>query len=158
MDFLDGADAFRATFSDDERAVSDAAFRGLLEGAPVAPSALIRALGVAPGRVTAAIARLVERGTMTLDAAGDVVAARGLSVERTPHALHLDGDPLYAFCAVDAIGIPLGLGRAAVVQSRCHACRAPVTLRIADGRVDAGGGVVIWAADRDVDRPLREHT
>ncbi len=158
VDFLDGADAFFASFSADERAVSRAAFRGLLAGAPVGTAALAATLGLDATRVGAAVAGLVARGTMALDDAGAVVAARGLSLTETAHALTLGPRRFFTFCAVDAIGIPLALGEPATVASRCHACRTPLALAVADGRVRAPAGMIIWAAERDPDRPLRAHT
>jgi hypothetical protein len=158
VDFLDGAGAFFASFSADERAVSRAAFRALLAGAPVPPASLAAALGLDAGRAAAAVAVLVARGTMLLDADGAVVAARGLSLIETPHALALGARRFFTFCAVDAIGIPLALAEPATVASRCHRCRTPLALEVAGGGVRAPRGTVIWAADRDVDRPLRSHT
>jgi alkylmercury lyase len=88
-----------------------------------------------------------------------VVAARGLSLPPTPHALEVDGRRLHAFCAIDAVGIPVALGLDASVASRCHRCGAPIALSIADGAVrDAPAGLVIWAAERDPERSLRAHT
>ena len=52
------------------------------------------------------------------------------SLAETPHRLMLDGRQLYAFCAVDAVGIPAALQVDAQVESRCHMCGALVTLAL----------------------------
>jgi alkylmercury lyase len=159
-DFLDGLEAFLQSFSPDEAAVSRAAFRELLSGRPTRVESLSVAVGLPAPVVERAVARLVERGTMARDAAtGEIVGTRGLSLTETPHALVLDGRRLYAFCAVDAVGIPAALGLDARVESRCHVCRRPLTLTFTEGAVtEATPGVVIWAAERDLTRPLHSHT
>ena len=45
------------------------------------------------------------------------------------------GKPLYAMCAIDALGIPFMLGQGASVQSACFFCQQPV-------RVDITGGLL----------------
>lgn len=158
MPFLDTLDAFLATFSPTERAVARHAFLGILDGRPVACADFAAPLGLAPVDVEAALARHLARGTMVVED-GRVVAARGLSLPPTPHALALDGRRLHAFCAVDAVAIPLALGMDAAIASRCHHCAAPITLAIAGGTVrPSTPDVVIWAADRDPERSLRAHT
>lgn len=156
--FLDTADAFLASFSPAERAVARHAFVGILAGRPVACADFATPLGLAPAESDGAIARHRERGTMVVED-GRVVAARGLSLPPTPHALDIDGRRLHAFCAVDAVGIPIALGVGAAITSACHRCGAPLALRVRDGAViEAPAGVVIWAADRDPERSMRAYT
>ena len=158
VSFLDGLEAYLATFSDAERAVSRHAFRALLAGRAMPRTDFAAPLALAPNVAAAAIDRHVERGTMLVEDER-VVAARGLSLPRTAHALELDGRRLHAFCAVDAIGIPVALGLDARIQSACHDCRAPLALALARGVLtDAPPGIVIWAVDRDPERSLRGHT
>jgi hypothetical protein len=157
MSFLDTLDAFLATFSPTERAVARHAFLGILDGQPVACADFAAPLGLAPVDVEAALARHLARGTMVVED-GRVVAARGLSLPPTPHALALNGRRFHAFCAVDAVAIPLAVSMDAAITSRCHQCAAPIALAIAEGTVRAPADVVIWAADRDPERSLRAHT
>ena len=66
---------------------------------------------------------------------------------------------IYACCAVDAVAIPAALGADARVTSRCHACGSAVAVTVSEGRiVEAAAGVIIWAADADPGRSLREYT
>jgi alkylmercury lyase len=88
-----------------------------------------------------------------------IVGARGLTLRPTRHALVMSGRRLYTFCAIDALGIPAALCADAEIASRCHGCAAPVALTLRAGvLVDAPAGTVIWAAERDPARSLREHT
>jgi alkylmercury lyase len=155
-DFLDGAAEFLATFTKPERAVSRHAFLRLLEGRGAALSEVGGALGLSAEAVAAAVRGLRERGTLLVDdETGTIVGARGLTLRPTRHALAMSGRRFYAFCAIDAIGIPAALGADARVASGCHGCGAPVALTL---RVQAPAGTVIWASERDPARSLREHT
>jgi hypothetical protein len=158
-DFLEGRAARVRSLPADEAAVARRAFRLLLEGRAVPPAALV-SRARARETVAGALARLRDRGMLALDpATGDVVHARGLSLLRTAHAMRLDDRPLYANCAVDAVGIPAALSRDAAVASRCHACRAPLTLALRAGAVAlAPAGLAVWAPDFDPSRPLDRHT
>ncbi len=159
-DFLASVDQFLASFTPEEQAVTRVVFRSLLEGRGIGTDAVARALGEPRAAVEPLVARLLERGTMERDpVSGELVGARGLSLTETVHRLVLDGRPLYAFCAVDAVGIPAALGRDARVESRCHACGAPVRLTMTAGTVtDASPGTVIWAAERNLTRSLHRYT
>lgn len=159
-DFLSGIEAFLQSFSPEEIAVTRAAFQGLLRGRATRIESLASALDLPLPVVETAVARLIERGTMMRDAeTGDIVAARGLSLTKTPHTLAIDGHQLYAFCAVDAVGVPAALHLDARAESRCHLCAAPLTITLTDGVVTAAPpDVVIWATERDLARPLHTYT
>lgn len=158
VDFLAGLAAHAAAFTAAEAAVTRHCFRALLAGEPAAVASLPSSLGVAREDVEAAVAGLVARGAMLIEG-GAVVVASGLSQPPTPHRVVLDGVARHVCCAVDAVGIPAALGRPARVESHCKLCRAPVAVAISGGRVEAEpASVVIWAADLDPTRSVREHT
>lgn len=168
-DFLEALEDGLGRYSADEMAVARHAFGELLGGRPASLAAIADALGAARSRVDGAVARLVERGTVTLDAeAGAIVAVRGLSLSPTVHRLTLlprrptaggGARRLYAFCAVDAVGIPAALALDARVDSRCHLCGAPLVVTFTEGAIAAApAGLVIWAAEHDAARPLRDYT
>lgn len=48
---------------------------------------------------------------------GQLVGIAGLSVEPTPHVIHLDGRQLWTWCALDAVGIFPALGATGTVTS-----------------------------------------
>lgn len=159
-DFLRAIDEFLASFTPEEHAVTRVAFRRLLEGQGIQPGAIATTLGISLRAVEETIDHLLERGTMERDRdSGEVVAARGLSLTETSHRLRLDGRQLYAFCAVDAVGIPAALELDARVESRCHVCEVSLMLVLSGGAVtEASPGAVIWAAERDLTRSLRRYT
>lgn len=159
-DAIAGLQAFLDGFSADERLVSARAFHAVLEGCVEDPAALAAGLALDRAVVEGAVDRLVARGTVVLDAAsGAVVAARGLSLAPTPHALTLGDRPRFVFCAIDAIGIPAALGLAARCRSACPVCAGPIEVRIEPGAVSASpAATVIAAGDCDAERPLREYT
>lgn len=159
-DFLDGIEAFLQSFAPEEVAVTREVFQGLLQGRATRLERLPRVVGLPAPVVERVVARLVERGTMARDATtGELIAARGLSLTETPHALAVDGHQLYTFCAVDAVGIPAALQLDARVGSRCHQCGTPFTLTFTDGVLTgAPPGAVIWGTERDLSRPLHAYT
>ena len=136
------------------------AFQAILDGRPPPTAELPAAAGLPPATVAAAVEHLAQRGTLVLEPeAGEITGARGLSLVETSHRLILGGQRRYAFCAVDAVGIPAALGAAAIIESRCHHCQTPLRLRVKDGAVvKAPQGTVILAVERDLTRSLRAHT
>lgn len=159
-DFVEGIDQFLERFSPDEVAVMRGAFQGLLKGRATRPHTLSVVLGMSPIVVETVVARLVESGMLARDpGTGEIVGARGLSLTETPHRLVLGGRSLYAFCAVDAVGIPAALELDARVDSHCHGCGRPLVLALTRGVVtDAPAGIVVWATERDLNRPLHTYT
>lgn len=160
-DFVAEIEAFCASFSPDEVALSRHAFRTILGGTPALVADLPSALGLSPQTVDAALARLAERGTVAVERDPDrIVGVRGLSLRESDHRLALAGRPvLYAWCAVDAVGIPAALEADGRVDSRCRRCGTPLALEIRGGAVArAPEGIVLWAVERDLSRSLRAHT
>jgi len=157
-DFAAEIEAFLASFSPEETTVMRQAFRPILAGAP-ATIADLRAASGLPGPVAEeAVRRLLERGTLVMED-GRITGSRGLSLTETPHRLVLAGRPRYAFCAVDAVGIPVALGVEATVDSRCHHRRRPLHPEVRGGAVtEAPPELTIWAVERDQTRSLRAHT
>jgi hypothetical protein len=158
--FAEEIERFLESFSPEEVAVMQRAFRAILDGRPVTVGELPAVVSLPPGVVEAAVGRLTERGLIAVKPeTGQIVGARGLSLTETSHRLFLGGQLRYAFCAVDAVGIPAALGTAATIESRCHHCQTPLRLTVKDGVViEAPQGMVIWAAERDLTRSLRAHT
>jgi hypothetical protein len=138
--------------------VTQHCFRALLAGEPAPVADLPSALGRPPLDVDAAVGGLVARGALAVEH-GAVVVASGLSQPATPHRVVLDGAARHVCCAVDAVGIPVALGGVAHIESRCELCRAPVAVTVTAGRVESRPvSVVIWAADLDPTRSVREYT
>lgn len=159
-DFAEEIEGFLASFSPEEVAVGRHAFRAILHGRAATVAELPAAVGLPPAAVDAAVGRLVEQGTMAVESDPPrIVGVRGLSLVETGHRLTLNSRRLYAWCAVDAVGIPAALVADARVESRCQHCQAPLTVELRGGAVvEATEGMVIWAVERDLSRSLRAHT
>jgi len=159
-DFVEEIERFFASFSPEEIRVSRHAFQAVLDGEPAKLSDLPTALGLDRAVVTSAADRLVEKGVMVVEPeTGRIVGVRGLSLPETDHRLSLAGRHFYAFCAVDAVGIPAALRADARVESRCHHCRAPLVVELRGGVIaESPEGMVIWAVERDLTRSLRAYT
>ena len=94
--------------------------------------------------VAGALAHLVEAGQANLDGTGRVVAVAGLSVVTARHELILDGQPLFTWCAWDAIGIPAALAADAEVRTRCAYCGVMIEIQLAGGRLATDAPAVLW--------------
>jgi alkylmercury lyase-like protein len=158
VDFLAGLAARAAAFTVADAAVTRHCFRALLAGHPASVAGLASAVGLPDQDVERAVAALAAAGTILID--GDAVTvAGGLSDSPTAHRVVLDGVTRHVCCAVDAIGIPAALGLIAHVESRCALCGAALTVGVDAGHVAAEPkSVVIWAADLDPTRSVREYT
>lgn len=159
-DFAEEIEQFLRSCSPEESAVLRHGFRAILDGRPVTVPELPATLGLPAAVAKAAVGRLTERGVIVLEPeTEEIVGARGLSLSGTSHRLILEGRRLYAFCAVDAIGIPVALGTDAIVESQCHHCRASLTVHLrGEAVVHAPEGMVIWVVERDWRRSLRAYT
>lgn len=157
--FLDDLAGQADAYTPEETAVARVCFKALLTGSPAPIPNLLSRLELPADTGKRALAALQQKGVLAID--GDsVTVVRGLSRPPTAHQLQVnEASAVYACCAVDAVGIPAALGADARVTSRCHACLRSITIAIAGGRlVNAPPAVVIWAADIDRRRSLREYT
>ncbi len=160
MDFAEEIESFLASFSPEEVALTRIAFHALLEDRPIRAHDLPAVSGLPGPIVEKALSHLVERGTALVEAGtGKILGIRGLSLVQTDHELVLNAHPYYAWCAVDAVGIPAALSADASVRSRCHHCQSPLTIEFRNGAIiKAPNGLVVWAVERDLSRSLRAHT
>lgn len=78
----------------------------------------------------------------------------------TAHAVHLTAGPqVYALCAIDALGMPVMLGQAANIVSRCAECHIPVEVAVAPSglaRYSPRESVVWFPIAEDVCCPVAE--
>jgi hypothetical protein len=157
--FLDDLGERASIYTPEETTVARACFNALLTGSPAGIPDLLSRLAAPAEAVTRILAALEQKGVLAVDSDG-VTVARGLSRLPTAHRLSVNAGPdVFACCAIDAIGIPAALGDDALVTSRCHACMAPIAITIAGGRlVNPSATIIIWAADTDPARSLREYT
>jgi alkylmercury lyase len=106
--------------------------RTLAKGLPVPPAGLAAALGLSLDEVRAALATFKDT---EYDTDGNVIAC-GLSLTPTPHDFRVNGQHLFAWCALDALMYPVALQQAAQVTSRCPVTDVAVRLTVTPAGVD----------------------
>jgi hypothetical protein len=96
----------------------------------------------------AALRRLAEDDLLAVEEAGRLVAAYPFSPTPTRHRVEVDGVPVYAMCAIDALGIPAMLDRDATITSTDPQTGRPVTVRVTGRAVvfDPPETVLVYAA------------
>jgi hypothetical protein len=122
------------------------AFNAILKGELPAVSELAKSTGVSSQEVELLIGR-----ALIINESGRVVAAHGLSaVPARQHRLTLRGRPFWTWCAIDALGIPAGLGEDAVAETTCQLCGTPVRVEFKAGEVVAASHpeARVWDAQR----------
>lgn len=88
------------------QAARKAAFRRLLRtGAPVSLAAVAADLDIEEAAVESAAVPLITRGVLKFNDQGRIVGAGGLSVTPDRHAMFLQENPFWAWCAWDVLGI-----------------------------------------------------
>jgi len=123
-----------------------AAFNAILNGKLVAVSELAKSTGASSQDVEQLVGR-----ALIVDERGRVVAAHGLSaIPARQHRLTLRGRPFWTWCAIDALGIPAGLGEDAVAETTCELCATPVRVEFKAGKVMAAShpAARVWDAQR----------
>jgi hypothetical protein len=125
-----------ADLTGDELAICRAALHAILRGEAVDRGGLVAATGFTSNKVGALLEGLSKRGLVVVEPnSGRVVGSWGLSLPPTEHRLNIRGRELHAWCALDAVGIPAGLGEDATIASRCHLCGARLNVAMVDGCV-----------------------
>lgn len=113
--------------SGDERmALLPSAVALLAEGAPVPLQRLAAAAGWPTEKVAATLHNVPR---VDWDGNGNLIGL-GLSLAPTRHRVDIDGHPLFAWCAMDTLALPVMLGRAVAVQSTCPTTGATVRLTV----------------------------
>ncbi len=87
----------------------------LLEGHPVAPARLARAMHSSLEEITAVLQEIPE---LEYDEQGNIVG-KGLTLIPTAHQFHVNHHPLFTWCAWEALYFPVLLHCSAWVVSRC---------------------------------------
>ena len=117
-----------------EQRLASRLFRVLAEGEPVETARLADAVGRPDDEVARVLAGPVFDPLLYRDERGRIVGFGGLAVgdlAQTPHRLELDGRELYAWCAADALFLPVVLEREARVESRCPVTGERIVLTVA---------------------------
>ena len=116
------AEAFPPASDADEQRLASMLFALLAKGEPVETARLGGAVGRPEADVAAALDESPFDRLAYRDDRGRIVGFGGLAVgdlARSAHRVMLDGRELYAWCAGDALFLPLVLDRELRVESRC---------------------------------------
>jgi len=104
-----------------------------------------------PAEVRAILERLHERDLLYLDPdSREVRLAYPFSTSPTKHLVRFqdwaEAQPLYAPCAVDALGIPFMIDRDVSIESSCAYCAMPVAIKVRNRRIEVYVPVetVVW--------------
>lgn len=112
------------------------AFDAIRSGTFPAVASLAFSLGWPEARARLAAGALDVAGLLAWDPpAGRVVGALGLTLERTPYRLDLDGRRLYVWCALDAVGIPAALGADAGITAPMGDAAEAIRISIRGGEL-----------------------
>jgi hypothetical protein len=85
----------------------------------------------------AGLVTLAAADYLSLDEGGHVTCLYPFSPTPTSHVVVIDGQPRYAMCAIDALGIPAMLGQKLDIEGRCAVCNAPITVHVRPGAIVA---------------------
>ena len=114
----------------------------LLGRAPTSQE-IATALGLnGPAAVRAILERLHEQDLLYLDSdSREIRLAYPFSTVPTKHHVQFRDwssvTPIYAPCAVDALGIPFMLGRDVSIESSCAYCEMPVEIKLRAGSIES---------------------
>lgn len=119
------------------------AFGQLRESGAVAVAEVVARSPNGAASAQSTLDEMVERGMAILEG-DDLVAIDGLSTRPTRHQMTVGEDPLFTWCAADAVGIPAALGEDAKVVTGCPHCSAEIVVQIDAGVPDANEDLVLW--------------
>lgn len=137
-----------------EAALHVTLLRELALGQPVTVERLAKSLNWTTDEAMLVLEKL-PCGTIEYDGQGRLIGY-GVTLRETPHAFVVNDQPLYTWCALDALMFPTVIDERAQVQSRCPHTNKPVTLTVTPQGVlslqpeDAVLSLVSVAAEGDI--------
>jgi len=104
------------------------------QGRPPAENELIAILG--EENLVDSLQRLGAADLVVLDASSQwPVGAYPVTIEQTPHTVHVNGNTIHAMCALDAVSVAPMFATEVVIESTCHVTRTPITIRMRNDRL-----------------------
>jgi alkylmercury lyase len=123
------------------------AFRSILNGQAPTPDELASMTVLSSQDARALIDSMIDEGRLRLDQSGErVIGAGGLSVEPARQSLTIGDRTFGTWCALDAVGIPAGLGVDAFVEATCDDTGEPVRIEITAGRITRQSPDTLWVS------------
>ncbi len=143
--------------SEAEMAIVRVAFESIRGGNPFPVSRLADSVDVQGQSLVDLVGRMAALGLITLSPVEDTITgANGLSVVPSRHQLLLNGVELYAWCALDAVGIPAALDADARVESRCGSSGDPLSFEFQSGRLARAShpDAMVWVLPPEAGRSV----
>ena len=125
----------KMNFSENEAKLVRAMYAPLAEGEPLAPADVATNSGI-PVKVIEKSFRLMKRSGAEFDESGNLIG-NALTLRPTKHKFIVDGQELYAWCAVDTLFLPGLVGKTADVESICPATGERIRLRISPTGIES---------------------
>ena len=125
----------KAEYSKEEARLILAIYPALAEGRPLTAQEVSESSGI-PVRSVETVFRHMRRTGADFDDEGKLIG-NALTLRPTPHKFTVDGQKLYAWCAVDTLFLPALVGKTAEVESTCLATGEPVRLTISPSGIEA---------------------
>lgn len=122
-------------FSEDEARLIKAMYPLLAQGEPLAPADVATNSGF-PLEMIEKTFRMMKRSGAEFDESGKLVGM-ALTLNPTNHKFVVDGQELYAWCAVDTLFLPGLVGKTAQVESICPATGEQIRLRISPTGIES---------------------
>ena len=152
-----GLDIFNYQLSPEETIIREKAFKCILEGIPATPHYLYQITGMPHEQIKFTVDKLAQSGMLVVDSeSGNVVGSHGLSLVETPHRLHIKGNDLFTWCAIDAVGIPSALKVDAQINSTCFICQKKLIIELIKGQIvdSSEPNIQLWLVEADIGRSL----
>ena len=122
-------------FSEDEAKLIKAMYPALALGAPLTPTDVAAKSGFHLKMIEKTF-RLMKRSGAEFDESGNLIGM-ALTLKPTDHKFVVDGQELYAWCAVDTLFLPGLVGETADVESICPATGERIRLRISPTGIES---------------------
>ena len=82
------------------------------------------------------IQKLAYNDLVVLDAARkNIVGAYPLTIEQTPHQLTVNGQSIFAMCALDALSVAPMFNTAVQIETRCHVTQTAIIINMRDSEI-----------------------
>jgi len=118
-----------------------------------APEPELLDAAAAPFNATAVLAELAAGDFLCLDQAGRISAAYPFSATATAHRVQISGrSPVYAMCAVDALGIAAMLGTTVLIRSADPVTAEPIAVTVDGSDSDWRPATAVVFAGRTADQ------
>lgn len=131
------------------------AFAALLAGEAPSVAEVVEAASRDAAGVADAVSWLQAHGRLERD--GDMlVGAHGLTRRPTAHSVVIGEQRLHAWCAYDAVAIPVALGATARATTSCPTCVCELVVDVADGHLPDDSASALWIPHGPCENVMRD--